>query len=91
MKFIRDKQEIVRLIQEIHRADQHGGLGISKNFVGWSFWNATGKEDTPDFPTVYFPKDLAWKVVNELVDGGYLPLSASQEQKANYLAAIGEE
>lgn len=33
----------------------NGKVGVSKHIKGVAFWNTTGKEHAPMFPTIYFP------------------------------------
>jgi len=55
MKFLREREAL----EFLGALGCHGRIDEvkeSKRFPGLLFWNATGSEDCPDFPTFYFRK-----------------------------------
>jgi len=55
---IEDPNELAEVLIQIHDAGRLNGLGNSKIFKDCRFWNATGLEMKPDYPTIYWPKDI---------------------------------
>jgi hypothetical protein len=65
MELIDDEVELRNILDEIHRSRAYPVQ--DSMYDGLRFWHALGNENAPEFPTLYWTRELEIKVLKQML------------------------